>query len=636
ALGEWSAWSFSLKAVVRSLLDVGTALWLAFMALGVGLWFWRWLAPPDAGDLDALLFSMGLGFAAIGLLVLFLGLGGLLSQTILYGMALALTAVSLPTAVPFLRRIHWRQRPSRLVTLYLAVTLGLALTLALLPPTAWDSLSYHLRGPWLYLQAGRIYPGVDVFSLNNPFLLEMLFMMGMALRSDAVAQLVHFTFGLLLAGMVYTITTRSLQLSSGWTAVLLLFATPMFMLLAPWAYNDLALAFVTLGSLYAYLQWRQTGNWRWLLLSGLFSGLALSFKYTSFILPLLIGLLIIWQYRRKPAAMLKPLLLFGLSAAAVAIVWYVKNWLFTGNPVYPFVFDGRFWDEYRTLAHRNPGSGIGFDPLAILKVPYTLTLGIADVSGDGPTGPLFLLFLPLLLLYGLSRLGRKAPVAFHVLLLYASLHYGFWLLGVIFSANLWQGRLMLPAFAALCPVMAWILDDLSRFDHPQFSLRRFVNMALAFVIVLGLVSQLAAWWAANPLPYIAGSQPRAAWLERHMGNLYRASEEINAALPADAVVQFLWEPRTYYCLKDCRGDHILDKYAHMEFLYGDAASIAAALQEEGVTHLLIHEAGLKFLRDEATPWVLPVDEGEYQRFLAEYAVPVNSWGEGYALYELRP
>ncbi len=632
-LQDLRSFSFTIDAFLNSLFSILVALWLFFVALGVGFWAWRWMDVEGLTDLDRMLFSFGFGFAIIGLAMLFLGLAGLLAQPILYGLAVLLTAVSLPTTIPFLRQLHWRKRPSRLLTLYLVVSLSLGLTLALLPPTSWDSLSYHLRGPWLYLQAGRIYPGVDVFSLNNPFLLEMVFMLGMALRNDAVAQLTHFGFVLLLAGMVYTVSVNSLKLDSGWTAVLLLFATPMVLLLAPWTYNDLALSFVILGLLYAYLRWREFDDEHWLLLSGIFSGLAMSFKYTSFIAPLMVGLLLIWHFRRQPKAVIKPVLLFASSAFLVAIVWYIKNWLFTGNPVYPFLFDGLFWDEFRSISHRSPGSGIGFDPVAIFTVPYTLTLGYADVSGDGTTGPFFLIFLPLFLFYGVSRLGRKAPNAFRVLLLYALLHYGFWLFGVIFSVNLWQGRLMLPAFVALCPVIAWIINDLSRLDHPQFSLQRFVNMILAIVLLFGLVTQFMEWWTINPLPYALGNESREEHLQRRLGFLYSASEMITNELPTDAVVQFMWEPRTYYCQKDCRGDHILDKYAHLEHLYGDEVGVATQLEAEGVTHILVHEAGLNFLREAESPFVLPVDEAGYERFLANYGTLIETWGEGYRLYE---
>lgn len=642
AIGErisaagWGTFAFSGTALGRSLLDVAAALWLVVAALGLGLWLWRWLGPEDGEPLDVLLFSWGMGFGALGLVVLFVGLVGWLQRPFLLILTILLTLVGLPVLLPFLRTVRVGKRPSPLITLYLLVVTGLAFTVSLLPPTSWDSLSYHLRGPWLYLQAGRIYAGIDVFSLNNPFLLEMVFMLGMAIRSDITAQLIHFFFLILLAGQVYLLAVTGLKLAHGWTAVLLLFTLPMLLQLAPITYNDLALAFTILAALYTYVRWREGENGRWLLLSGIFSGLAMSLKYTSFIAPTMIGLLLIARHWRQPRQLFRLLFLFAGPALLVALPWYVKNWFFTGNLVYPFIWHGQFWDEFRTIAHQNPGSGIGWDPIAILVAPYTLTLGIADASGDGLIGPLFLGFLPLLIWYGLSRLGRRAPYAFRILLLYSLFHYAFWLLGVIGSAPLWQGRLMLPALAALCPILAWILADLDRFDHPQFSLQRFLNLVLAIVLLFNFVRQLGDWLALNPLAYVAGNQTRAAFLERNLGPLYQASAEISGALPPDAVVQFLWEPRTYYCELDCRGDHILDKYSHLEHLHGSAAGIASALANEGVTHLLIFEQGLTFLLENEAEWVVPGDLAEYRHFITAYTRPVQRWGSIYTLVELSP
>lgn len=641
AIGErinatgWEAFAFSGAALGRSLLDVVAALWLIVVALGLGLWLWRWLGPEDGEPLDVLLFSWGMGFGALGLVLLFVGLAGWLQRPFLLILTIILTLVGLPVLLPFLRTVKVGKRPSLLITLYLLVVTGLAFTVSLLPPTSWDSLSYHLRGPWLYLQAGSIYPGIDVFSLNNPFLLEMVFMLSMAIRSDVTAQLLHFFFLFLLAGQVYLLAVTGLKLAQGWTAVLLLFTLPMLLQLAPVTYNDLALAFTILAALYAYIRWREGENGRWLLLSGIFSGLAMSLKYTSFIAPTMIGLLLIAGHWRQPRHLARLLLLFAGPALLVALPWYIKNWFFTGNPVYPFVWHGQFWDEFRTVAHQNPGSGIGWDPIAILSVPYTLTLGIADASGDGLIGPLFLGLLPLLLWYGLSRFGRRAPYAFRVLLLYALLHYAFWLLGVIGSAPLWQGRLMLPALAALCPVLAWVLADLGRFDRPQFSLQRFLTLVLAIVLLFGLIRQLGDWLAQNPLAYVLGNQTRAAYLERNLGTLYPVSVEISETLPPDAAVQFLWEPRTYYCELDCRGDHILDKYSHLEHLHGSAEGIARALAAEGVTHLLVFEHGLTFLLDNEAEWVVPADLAEYERFIATYTRPARQWGDAYSLLELQ-
>jgi hypothetical protein len=214
-----AGWSFSAGALWRSLLDVVTAVYIILIAWGLGLWLWRWLGPADGRFAETTLFSLGLGLGALGLLVLGVGLAGWLTRPFLFGLSILLALIGLPILLPFLRTIRLPKRPSPLITLYLVVVVGLAFTVTLLPPTSWDSLSYHLRGPWLYLQAGRIYPDVDVFSLNNPFLLEMLFMLGMALRSDVTAQLIHFVFLFLLAGQVYLLAVTGLKLPDGWTAV---------------------------------------------------------------------------------------------------------------------------------------------------------------------------------------------------------------------------------------------------------------------------------------------------------------------------------------------------------------------------------------------------------------------------------
>jgi len=523
--------------------------------------------------------------------------------------------LALPVILPFSKKIALK-RPSGLVTIYLIVMVSLAFTVALLPPTSWDSLSYHLFGPRVYLEAGRIFPGLDVYSLNNPFLLEMVFMLSMAIRSDISAQLIHFIFIFLLAGMVYSVAVNGLKLSQGWTAVLLLFTIPMFLRLAPWAYNDLALAFVTLAALYTYVSWQETENTKWLVLSGIFAGFSMGFKYTSFIVPVVIGLLILWKTFRQPKLLLRYWLIFGGTALLIGIAWYAKNWAFTGNPFYPYVFDnGLFWDEFRANSHAGTGTGVGFDLLALLQTPYFVTLGIHDPSGDGFTGPLFLAFLPLVILYGISHLRHRASFIYRVLLIYITAHYIFWLFGVIFSSGLYQGRLLLPALAAMCPLIAWIIDDLKILNHPQFSLHRFINLILTFVIFLSLINQINQWLTYNPLLYILGSQTREEYLERSLGTLYLASESINDALPSDAIVQFLWEPRNYYCDLECRGDTILDKYTHLEYLHHDPDEIAQAFKEEGVTHLLVFELGRDFLEKAESPWTAPSDPENYHLFI---------------------
>ena len=630
----WWRFPFSWAAVGRSLVDILAALWIAWVALGIGLYGLKWLGLSLDSALATLVYGLGLGFGALGLTMLLLGLLGLLQTAVFYTVMILLTAVTLLPVLRFWSQIR-PSRPTKLVTLYLCLTVGMALIVALLPATSWDGLFYHLKGPKLYLEAGRIVGGIDIPHLNFPSLFEMLFMLGMALRSDVTATLLHFGFHGLLAGLVYLIARDLLPVPRPGTAVLILYSIPMLLNLGVAAYNDLALAFYQVAALVALYQWQQTDKRPWLVLCGVWCGLAMSLKYTSFVAPLTIAILLAWHFRQQKAQLIRPLLMIAVPAAIVAAPWYIKNWVFTGNPFYPFVFGGRFWDAYRSAAYAGVGTGMGLDIIGLLRLPHDLILGLQDASGDGQTGPLFLIFLPLLLIYPFSKLGRRAERPFFHILVFVLVQYLFWTYGVILSEGLRQTRLLLPAFIALCPVVAWILADLAQFDHPQFSLHRFVGLVLGIALALNLVAQFLLWLPGAPWAYALGSDSQDELLQRYLGPHYLAMQGVNT-LPQEAVILFLYEPRSYYCDRDCRPDSILDTLGHLEYLYHDAAGITAAWQEANISHVLLFDAGYSFVVNANMAWIRPQDLSLMDILRQDYLRPVNSWQDTYTLYELIP
>ncbi len=672
----WARLSFSAAAWARTLLDVLTAVWLAWAALGAGLWLLsrfrlsgRFPLPP-LSRLETSLYALGLGFGVLGLGVLGLGLMGLLQTAVLWAFPLLLTLFTFRQTAGFVRQIwerrpFWEKRPSLPLAIYLTLALFFAITLALLPPTSWDGLFYHLKGPKLYLAAGAIRPGVDIPHLSFPALMEMLFLLTMGIRGDTAVPLLHLFFALMLAGQAYAIARR-LGVKNGWTAVLFLLAMPMTLTLATWAYNDLALAFYQVAAVTAAVRGTavpgtvsgERGASRgWLVLGGVMAGLSMGLKYTSFVAPVTIVLLLVWEHFHHGDIKAKKtslyylwleILAFSLPALLVALPWYLKNWAFTGNPVYPFLFGGAFWDEFRAAAYAGTGTGLGWDWLALLRLPHDLTLGLGDASQDGPTGPFFLIFLPLLIWMGVKTSdffplrtqaasqarNRMSGRPFRWLLIFALAQYLFWTMGVIFSAGLWQSRLLLPGLVALCPALALAWQALARFDHPQFSLHRFVGLTLGLALALNLVGQAADWLPRAPLAYLLGVDGRDQLLLRDLGAHYAAMQTINAQTPPDAIVQFLYEPRSYYCDRECRPDSILDVYAHLEYQYGAAAAIAQLWRETGVTHLLIFEIGLEFVIEEGTPFVAPQDTAVLDDLRQNYLTPVAQVGEAYTLYAI--
>jgi len=629
-------------ALLRAGLDAAAALGIVGLGAALGHRILIWLGLADLPPADLVWLAPALGLGGLGVIGLGLGLAGGWRRPLVYGLALAGALLLARDGLALARQL-WGWRPSLVVgrwgRRYLSLTLALTAALALAPPTSWDGLFYHLTGPALYIARGGIAPlEVNIPHLAFPALMEMLFGLGLLLRGDVAAKLLHLVYGLLLAALVYRLSRRwQGQEAAGWS-LLLLAATPMVAVLAAWAYNDLALAFYQLAALYGLLAWQETRRRGWLAASGLLSGLALGLKYTAFPLPLVGLVYMLWQRRETRFLSLRlqrNLVSYALLTGLTAAPWYLRNWAFTGNPVYPFLFDGQNWDGFRSAWYAHAGTGIGWHPLRILALPATMTLGLRDVNYyDGRMGPLFLALAPALVWLIVRKLRRRELANLQACALLGGLaaaHGLVWTLGAIQSRALFQSRLFLPGFVALTPLLAESLARLPTLDSRKFSLSAFARMLVGLALALNLVNQTLDVLRFNPFGYLAGYESRAAYLERILGDHYRAMERLEESVPEDGRVLFLWEPRSYYSPRPAQPDAILDNWSHLVYLYGDADRIAVHLRAEGFTHVLLYRWGLDFVIEHGESPLLPGDVERLEDFTEKHLTLVETIGR-YELY----
>jgi len=628
-------------AMARGGRDLAVAVLILGVAAALGRRIFCLLDRDSPSAPDALLYQVGLGLGVLALGTLVLGLAGLLYRGLFWGLIVALFVLlfrDLRAIVQTFPHLWKSLRLPRWLVGYLAIVGFLALLVALTPPTDWDGLFYHLTGPKWHIARHQILPGYDVPHLNFPGLIEMLFTFSMLLSSDVTAKLLHLAYGLLLLGITFRMARRHVSPHSAPGAVLLVSSMPMLAVLAGWAYNDLALAFYQVAALSALMDWLAARQRRSLILSAVNCGLAMGIKYTSFVCPVVIVFVLIWlalRRRQKGWAGLRVVALFIVLALIVAAPWYLKNWAFTGNPFYPFVFGGQFWDDFRAGWYAQAGTGIGADWLKWLTLPWLATLGIHDMNYyDGRMGPLFLALLPVAILYVWRRwrgVAARPLTSMLPLAAFAVAHYGFWMVGVVASRSLWQSRLLLPAFVALSPILAFALDDLAAWDQPVFSPRRFVQMTVAIVLAFNLVGQTLDVLHLDPMPYLVGRETRPEFLRRRLGAYYQAMESINRDLPSDAKVLFLWEPRSYYCQRNCLPDSILDAFPHSVYQHSSAAAIARAWRQEGVTHVLLFRSGLDFVLSESPGAVDIAVLDELETHYLQKVFDVAGAYQGYAL-----
>ena len=630
----------TLLAVGRALAGLGGATLV--MALGTGLGRRLLGYLPGVGGLEVFVLSAAVGLGALALVTLALGLLGWLRPWVFW--ALTLTGLFVcrgPLGKALLVALgdpawHFHSRLERILAAYCALMLIVALLWALTPPTTWDGLVYHLTGPKLYLATARISHSLDLPYLGFPQLMESLFTWGMGLAGERAAAPVHWFYGLLVALALVAAGRRWLDGAAGWLAAAVYLSASTIVLLAGWPYVDLALSLYSTLAFLALLRWTEAGG-KWLVLSGVLAGLALSTKYTAApLLPALALALLIAQVHNWQFAIRNSLLLC-IIALTIWSPWLIKNFLLTGNPTYPFFFGGAYWDGWRAWWYDRPGTGLAYTaPWKLLTAPWDATVwGVEGGAAYSATiGPLFLAFLPLLVL-SWRRMSVERRRWLASALAFCGVLYGFWLWGVARTALLFQTRLLFPAFGILALMVAAAVEGLRTLPRRPLDLAWLARAVVVGVLALTLVGTLLSTVQQRPLGVLLGFESRDDFLTRRLGWYYAAVEHINRELPPEAVVLFLWEPRSYHCQVDCRPDAILDRFVHATHLYGhDAGDIAAVWRAEGVTHVLLHRAGLEFILEKQFDPVTTNDQRVLDELLARHLTPVENFGSAYELYRL--
>ncbi len=588
---------------------------MALAATASGLRLLEWLLPSKVlNNGESLVVACGLGLGAIGFLVLGFGLLGLLGWPLAYGLLLGAPVLNYRQTAQILSQLQqmwqsgrkWWQKSNwfnRLLVIYIGLILGLTLSVSLLPPTAWDSLMYHLTAPQLYLKNSKVGPLTQIFPSNYPFGAEMLFTWVMALHNDTLAQTIHWLFGLLTVVSLILMANRFFysweiprRQLAGLLAASFYLSIPLIQTLLTWAYTDLLVGFYGLLALYLLLviiQQKGSQEWQRLaVLAGVMGGLCFGGKYWAVLALAGVGLafLAIGAQEKLAARRLWGCFwLFGLATSLVACPWLIRNWFFSDNPFAPFLFGARGWDKSE-LNSFNTSNGQPFDLLNLLSLPWKLTIsGQTGGQWDATISPLFLGLAPLIILAAVrDRVSSRA------ILLAVGVQFTAWAFVLTLNSTLSETRALTPAFPLLALVAAYGLVALADFEKARI-LRNCANLILGLYLVVNLFNQFVAFNFANSLPTLMGLQNQSVYLESELGSYWRVAHFISDNLPADTQIVSWLEPRSYYFNRQTRPDFHLDELFYYTSRYPTVDLLADGLKQRGATHLLISERGLTFM-----------------------------------------
>jgi len=315
--------------------------------------------------LEIFVFSTGVGLSELSLLTLAIGLTGGLHSLWVFVVPIG--------AVLALAARHWKRGTFRnggngtgpqgngwlqRWGLWLGVPFALLILLGgMLPPWDFDVREYHLQVPkeW-YLQSKINFLPHNVYG-NMPLgaemhaLLAMVFMPGrLGWWWGALAgKTVIAAFAPLTALALFAAGKRFVSTTAGVVAALVYVSTPWVAHVSVSGLIEGVMGFYLFLALYAMLLWSSEASAAdasadpislrgRILLAGFLAGSAAACKYPAFLFVVLP--LAVWSLFHGRRFNWRPAILFTLAVVCACGLWLGKNWVLTGNPVYPLVFGG--------------------------------------------------------------------------------------------------------------------------------------------------------------------------------------------------------------------------------------------------------------------------------------------------------
>jgi hypothetical protein len=462
---------------------------------------------------------------------------------------------------------------------------------------------HHLAIPKLWLAHGGFYEIPWANFSYFPMNIDLLYLIPLYFKNDIVPKFIHFAFGLGTGLLVYNYIKNRLSKNWGLLGFLIFFTAPVIIRLSTTAYVDLGMTFFTTASILAFVRWRD-GTYKdtkWLVLSAVCMGLAAGSKYNALIAWLFLNLMMVFYYSRDTEKGL-PALRYGLAFFAIALLvvspWFIKNYIQTGNPIYP-LFDQFFradsgWAS--NIFHRRE-IVFGESFLETILIPIRIFFQGKDGSAqffDGALNPILIIMLPFAFLNRELNRDKMFFLLFSVFFFFAA-----YFLTVV------RIRYILPVIPFLAILSVVGIKNVVNWAGKKSGMIRHAGLFGIPAIVIILISFNFLYVknyfnSIQPVKYILNQETRDEFLTRHVGS-YPAVKYINENLLDDARIFLMFLGRRGYYLnrpyyhEQSFGMNVI---SNMVKASGDRQDFQAYLRSLDCTHILMRtDLVNKYLHD---------------------------------------
>jgi len=394
---------------------------------------------------------------------------------------------------------------------------------ALGPELGFDALWYHGTLPKIYLFHHQVFHIKETlfYYSDMPKLIEMVYMGALSLGGDVLPKLVHFFLGIASCFVLYFFSRKFFSKTLSIATVVIFYAN----LVVGWesisGYIDLGRTFFEILALWAFVNWTENKKTKMLGLSACMTGLAITSKVLAFgTLGIFLALIFFFHFlKRYPTKkMLRDLGIYTLISIAIPLPWMVFSFIHTGSPFYPF-----FTPNYPTSLSLNL-----LNPFHFFSELWVLFTSSAD-----PISPVYLAFLPLVVLY-----FKKTSFSLRLVSTYAFLSLFVWYI----TPRTGGGRFILPYLPAFSLLIVFPM---------QYAKKLLRNVLIGFVIIVSIISiGYRATANAKFVPVLLGKETTSEFLTTHLnfsfGDFYDTDNFFKTHMHSNDLVLVIGFHNLYY------------------------------------------------------------------------------------------
>ncbi|WP_223789725.1 ArnT family glycosyltransferase [Marinicella meishanensis] len=492
-----------------------------------------------------------------------------------------------------------------LFTVAYALIIVFIIIISTVPPVSRDAQTHHLALPKIWLSEGVLSVVPEMEFSYYPQLIDLLYILPVAMNYDIAAKYIHFSFALGTALLIFLFIRRFIGGFWGLMGGAMFLTLPIILKLSVTVYVDLGLLFFFTASLFAVLIWLENPDkLRWLMIAGISSGLALSTKYNAIlavvILTLLLGYFYFKIHKNKENSQIKffkHISLFSIIAILIFSPWAIRNVKLTGNPIYPL--HDSFFSQLTDNSHAkqetlNTQQEEKLKPLTLRRVMYqesplyTLALPLrVFFEGednkpqyfDGKLNPMLLLFA--LLLFIKTKNSDDWRYQFLT---------GFVVITLLYTMFVTDMRIRY-IITIVTPMIVLSVFGLHRFSQwlkrlsTPLAVKSVTTMLLTTYFAFNLVYAKNLYHEIDPLPYLTGEVSREAYISNKLP-YYSLNQLANQVVPENGKLLGIYTGfRRYYLdIPHTLESELLIKLAQKT---ANASELASALSQKRISHMLI-------------------------------------------------